>query len=171
MILPRISSAAVGGMAGHDSILASLLRVPLFGGLRPLQITEIARQAERVRFRPGSVIAQAGQTADGAHLIVSGSAEKRADGSPDAAEQIEAGSLISELAMFIEYAPASTIVAVERIHGLRITRAALHEQMSADPALARHFEGIFIERLQKAIADAWEVDRLLEARAALVQAV
>ena len=158
-------------MTGHNSILASLLRVPLFGGLRPLQITEIGRQAERVRFRPGSVVAQAGQAADGAHLIVSGSAEKRTEGSPDAAEQVETGSLISELAMFVEYAPASTIVAVEGIHALRITRAALHEQMSADPALARHFEDIFVERLKQAFADVREVDRLLEARAALAQAV
>ncbi len=155
-------------MAGHNSILASLLRVPLFGGLRPLQITEIGRQAERVRFRPGSVLAQAGQTADGAHLIVSGTAERRTG---DATEPVEAGSLVCELAMFIAYAPVSTIVAVERIHALRITQAALHEQMLADPALARHFEDIFIERLQRAVADAREVDRLLEARAALPQAV
>ena len=154
-------------MAGHNSILASLLRVPLFGGLRPLQITEIARQTERVRFRPGSVIAQAGQTADGAHLIVSGNTERRAE----AAEQVEAGSLVCELAMFVDYTPASTIVAVERVHALKITRAALYEQMSADPALARHFEGIFIQRLQQAIADAREIDRLLEARAAVAEAV
>lgn len=154
-------------MAGQNSILASLLRVPLFGGLKPLQITEIARQAERVRFRPGSVIAHARQPADGAHLIVSGSTQKRAE----ATEQVEPGSLICELAMFVEYAPASMIVAVERVHALKITRAALYEQMSADSALARHFEDIFIERLKRAIADAWEVDRLLEARAALAQAV
>ena len=158
-------------MAGHNSILASLLRVPLFGGLKPLQITEIARQAERVRFRPGSVIAHAGQAADGAHLIVSGSTEKRTAAPPGASEQVETGSLICELAMFVEYAPGSTIVAVERVHALKLTRAALHEQMSADPGLARHFEDIFIDRLQQAITDAREIDRLLEARAVVAEAV
>ena len=39
-----------------DRLVAPLLRVPLFAGLRPLQITEIARHAERMKFRRGDVI-------------------------------------------------------------------------------------------------------------------
>jgi hypothetical protein len=35
-----------------DRVVAPLLRVPLFAGLKPLQITEIARQAEKLRSGP-----------------------------------------------------------------------------------------------------------------------
>jgi CRP-like cAMP-binding protein len=49
-----------------DRLVAPLLRVPLLAGLKPLQITELARQAERVVFRRGDTITRAGEPADGA---------------------------------------------------------------------------------------------------------
>ena len=58
-----------------DRLVAPLLRVPLLAGLKPLQITELARQAERAVFRRGDTITRAGEPADGAYLIVSGMAE------------------------------------------------------------------------------------------------
>ncbi len=160
--------ARLGEMA-RQSVLAPLLRVPLFAGLKPLQITEIARQAERLTFRAGAVITQVGRPADGAYLIVAGSAERRAPtGSLFLPDRIEPGSLICELAMFVEFVPRSTTVAGERVHCLKITRTALHDQMRSDPSLARHFEDMFIERLRQAATQLRDVDRLLEKRAAAV---
>jgi CRP-like cAMP-binding protein len=146
--------------------LAPLLRVPLFTDLKPLQITEIARQAERIRFRAGDIVLEAGQPMDGAYLIVTGSAEQRismARGSR--LERIEPGSLIGELAMFIDYVPASTVVALDRVCCLKLTRTALRDQMRSDQGLARHFEDILIGRLEQAGSDLRDVDRLLEAAA------
>jgi len=145
----------------HQSVLGPLLRVPLFAKLKPLQITELARQAERIKFRAGAVIAKAGEPADGAFLIVTGTAEQKAPGVLSAPERVEEGALVGELAMFVEYVPATTIVASERVHCLKLTRAAIHEQMSADPALARHFEDIFVERLKRTAADLRAVDNML----------
>lgn len=145
----------------HQSVLGPLLRVPLFAKLKPLQITELARQAERIRFRAGAVIAKAGEPVDGAFLIVAGTAEQKAPGTLSAPERVEEGALVGELAMFVEYVPATTIVASERVHCLKLTRAAMREQMSADPALARHFEDILVDRLKRTAADLRAVDRIL----------
>src|SRR6185436_8542068 len=57
----------LAGMA-IDRLVAPLLRVPLFAGLKPLQLTELARQAERVKFQRGDVITKAGEPGDGAYL-------------------------------------------------------------------------------------------------------
>ena len=120
-----------------DKLVAPLLRVPLFAGLKPLQLTEIARQAERVKFRPGDVITKAGEPGDGAYLIVSGPAEHVEP--PDleaAAGPVEPGSLIGEMAMLVEHAYRATVVARDRVFCLKIMRAAVHAQMLEDAALA-----------------------------------
>jgi len=122
-----------------DNVVASLLRIPMFAGLRPLQITEIARQAEHRRFRCGDVITKAGMTGEGAYLILSGNAERRPEpGSRALPELIEPGSLVGELAMFVEHAYGATVVAGSVVHCIELTRAALHAQMRGDPDLAKH---------------------------------
>ena len=106
-----------------DKLVAPLLRMPLFAGLKPLQLTEIARQAERIGFRPGSTITQAGAAGDGAYLIVSGEAVRIAS-DQRASQVIEPGSLIGELAMLAEHAYGATVLH-RTLHALKITRAAL----------------------------------------------
>ena len=39
-----------------DAIIQPLLKLEIFQGLKPLQITEIARRAYRVVYKPGDVI-------------------------------------------------------------------------------------------------------------------
>jgi signal-transduction protein with cAMP-binding, CBS, and nucleotidyltransferase domain len=151
-------------MAGQSlKLVRPLLDVPLFAGLRPLQITEIARHADRIKFRPGSVIVSAGQALDGAYLIVEGQAEFRtATESWVPPACIEAGSLIGEVAMFVEYTAPSTVAAVERVNCMIFTRAAMLAQMEDEPTVAQHFESIYAERLNLAAVELREIDTLLE---------
>ena len=58
-----------------DALVAPLLRVRLFQGLEPIQIAAIARSAERVLYRDGTVIVEAGQSGDAAIILVAGPAE------------------------------------------------------------------------------------------------
>jgi CRP-like cAMP-binding protein len=137
-----------------DKVVAPLLRVPLFAGLKPLQLTEIARNAERVKFRSGDVITQEGTLGDGAYLIVSGEAERRPrPGSFELDEPVEPGSLLGELAMLVEHVYGATVVACARVHCLKLTRAALHEQMRDDSALIGHFERLIEGRLAHVAAE------------------
>jgi CRP-like cAMP-binding protein len=145
-----------------DKIVAPLLRVPLFAGLKPLQITEIARQAERLRFRPGQIITKAGASGDGALLVVSGQAAciERTQPLPSP-EPVEPGSLIGEIAMLVEHEYSSTIVAQQRVLCLKITRRALHAQMLDDFSLAEHFQQCIAHRLRQVQEQLRQIDGVL----------
>jgi len=150
-----------------DKVLAPLLRVPLLAGLKPLQITEIARQAERIKFRSGDTITKAGTLGDGAYLIVSGDAERRPEPeSHDLPEPVEPGSLVGELAMLVEHVYGATVAACGRVHCIKLTRAALHDQMQADPELARHFAHVIGGRLREVAAELRRIDEELSGRTA-----
>src|SRR5690606_31077997 len=62
----------LGVFMAIDQVLASLLRVPVFSGLKPLQITEIARRAQRCAFGSGEAIVAAGEPGEAAYLVLSG---------------------------------------------------------------------------------------------------
>jgi CRP-like cAMP-binding protein len=131
-----------------DSVAASLLRIPIFAGLKPLQITEIARQAVHCVFRRGDIVIKAGMPGDAAYLVLSGEAERRpAPGSRAAPQPIEPGSLVGELAMLVEHVYGTTVVAAADVHCLKIGRTELHLQMLADPDLAARFARAVKERL------------------------
>ncbi len=148
-----------------DKVVAALLRVPLFAGLKPLQITEIGRQAEKLSFRPNQVITKAGQPGDGAFLIVGGQAASVEEGSEQLAtpEPVAPGSLIGEMAMLIEHEFGSTIVAQERVLCLKITRGSLHAQMLDDSSLAEHFRERIAARLRRVHEELRQIDSALAA--------
>jgi CRP-like cAMP-binding protein len=148
-----------------DKLVAPLLRVPLLTGLKPLQLTEIARQAERITFRPGSTITKAGEAGDGAYLIVSGAAVRVSD---DGEQAIEPGSLVGEIAMLTEHNYGATVMAQGRVLALKIVRSALHEQMREDPRLAEHFSRLLAERLSRVAAEMRGIDEVLAGAARTV---
>jgi CRP/FNR family cyclic AMP-dependent transcriptional regulator len=140
-----------------EPIVALLQRIPIFARLSVAQITEIARKAEKVKFRARQNITEAGASGDGAYLLVSGNVER-----PTAPDQsLPPGSLIGELAMLVEHNYGATIVAKGRVHCLKITRAALHELMLADPSLADLFSQHISERLHKTVDRLRRIDHLL----------
>ena len=147
-----------------DRLVAPLLRVPLFAGLKPLQITELARHAERVKFRSGDTITKAGAPGDGAYLVVSGSAEHVVSSDPESpAEPIEPGSLVGEMAMLVEHDYRATVIARGDVLCLKITRTAMCAQMLEDAALARHFERRIFARLSRVADDLRRIEGILAA--------
>ena len=145
-----------------DQVVGSLSRVPLFVGLTPLQITEIGRQAERCAFRRGEVITKEGEPADGAYLILSGEAARRAGPGDEAPlEPIEPGSVVGELAMLVEHVYGSTVVAQGSVDCLKLVRSTLHEQMRADPDIAERIAEVIRDRLAGIAAELKAIDQLL----------
>lgn len=150
-----------------DTLIAPLLQVPLFRGLKPLQITEIARRSERMMYRPGDVLIEDGEEADAAILIVSGDAIRvSGPNSVGRAEPVAVGSLLAEMGMLIETQHSSTVVARTVIRALRITRAELLAQMAEDPDLADHFVHKIAGRLTAMAAELRSVDGALSGRSA-----
>lgn len=123
-----------------SSLVQPLRRVAILKDLRPLQITEIARRAERIVYRPGQEIIREDETGTAAVLIVGGDAVRiSGPHGVDHPEPVPPGSLVGELAMLVEIQHSSTVIARGQVRALRITREEMLKQMQDDPALAEHF--------------------------------
>ena len=146
-----------------DKVIAPLMRVAAFNGLTPQQFSEIARHAEKLKFRREEVVTTAGKPGDGAFVIASGPAE-RLEGAGHPREMLPPGSLIGEMAMLIEHDYQSTVIARDWVFCLKITRAAMHAQMREDPSLAEHFQRRVTERLLKVAEDLKQIDGMLAAQ-------
>lgn len=145
-----------------DALVKPLLRQPLFQGLKPLQLTEIVRRADRIVYKPGDVLIEEDKLGEGAILIVSGEAIRTLsgeEGSPG--EPVPEGSVVAELAMLVETVHASTIVARTQIRALKISREEMHAQMLDDPKLAEHLMGRIAKRLQVLAAEVRAIDEVL----------
>ena len=106
-----------------DALVKPLSRVDLFQGLRPLQITEIARRADRIVYRPGEVMIREREQGDAAVLVISGEAVRvRGPQMSTLAEPVPAGALLGEMAMLIETEHTSTVVAKTAVRALRSSR-------------------------------------------------
>jgi signal-transduction protein with cAMP-binding, CBS, and nucleotidyltransferase domain len=150
-----------------DNLVAPLLRVPLFAGLKGSQLTEIAQRAERASFSPGGTLVEAGQPGDGAFLVVSGIVDRLAGPGPSngaARERVGPGTLIGEMAMLIEHTHAATFVAVDRVFCLKLTRAGMHAHMRRDAAMIEHFERRITERLTRMSEELRQVESALAAK-------
>jgi CRP-like cAMP-binding protein len=145
-----------------DQVLASLLRVPVFSGLKPLQITEIGRRAQRCAFGRGEIIIAAGEPGEAAYLVLSGEAGiKTAPGRWGQLEPVSPGSLLGELAMFVDHTYSATVVAQGWVDCLKLERASLHAQMCEDPEMAHRLAQVMRGRLTWAANQLREVDELL----------
>ncbi|MFN0219854.1 MAG: cyclic nucleotide-binding domain-containing protein [Hyphomicrobium sp.] len=141
-----------------DALVKPFLSLPLFRGLKPLQITEIVRRAERIMFRAGDALIREDQTGDAAILIISGEAVRM---NGDAAERIPEGSMIGELAMLVETIHTSTVMAKSSVRALRLTRAEIHSAMRDDPTLAEHFSSQITARLKRLALELQSIDSFL----------
>jgi CRP-like cAMP-binding protein len=153
-----------------DKVIAPLMRVAAFQGLTRQQFEGIAQHAIKLKFLRGDVITKAGAPGDGAFVIASGPAECVATAADGSNEAVVPGALIGEMAMLIEHDYLATVVARDWVLCLKITRAALHEQMREDPSLAEHFQRRVTERLLQVAEDLRRIDSILAAQGGPVAA-
>jgi CRP-like cAMP-binding protein len=145
-----------------DALVKPFLRLALFQGLKPLELTEIVRRADRIVYKPGDVIIQEDKAGDAAIIIVSGEAVRLSDsdnGTP--AEPLPEGSIVGEMAMLVETVYSTTVIAKGQVRALRITRENLHEQMLEEPRLAGHFADKITARLQRLASELRSIDEAL----------
>jgi CRP-like cAMP-binding protein len=157
----------------NDALVAPLLRVELFRGLKPAQLVELARRAERIVFKAGDTIVTEDQSGDSAYLIVSGLAQIVADvGHVDKAGSsttittatelpVVEGSLIGEMAMLVDHDYAATVRATTHVRALRFSRVRMYGLMERDPSLAAHFTAKVTERLHLAAHELRQINDML----------
>ena len=116
---------------------------------------------ERIVFKPGQILVQAGSEGDGAYVIVSGDAETLPLYEDERPEEIEPGSLIGEMAMLIEHTHKISVIARGQVRTLKISRAALHGLLLEDPAMAEHFVEKISSRLTRMAVELRRIDQML----------
>lgn len=148
-----------------DAVSAHLVRLDIFQGLKPLQITEIARHAERVVYKTGQVLIEDGTAGDAAIIVVGGEAvrTKAPMARTEEQEPIEPGSMLGEMSMLIETDYSSTVVARSDVRALRIARDAMLTMMLEDPLLAEHLVAKVARRLHNIAAELRKIDVVLAA--------
>lgn len=149
-----------------DALVKPLLRLPLFQGLKPLQLTEIVRRAGRIIYKPGDVLIREDDVGDGAIIIVAGEAFRVPhDGDTSPAEAVPEGSMVAELAMLVETVHSATIVARTPIRALKINREDMHELMGEDAQLGEHMMTRIASRLSNLVREIQAIDGALAALA------
>jgi CRP-like cAMP-binding protein len=134
-------------------LINALRQVDLFGGLSPMQITEIARNAERVIYPEGTIIASIGDPASAAILVIDGRVDCIVDTRPPAVTSLGSGTLIAEMAMFTDFLHGATFVARSPVKAMRLPREALLAQIAEDPRLAECFVAKVAGRLRHVVLE------------------
>ncbi len=135
-------------------IIGSALKVPLFHGLEPEQMSELVQRAERVVYEPGEALIQNGELGDAAILVVTGRATQfNAFSSTHPYDPIGPGSLVGEMAMLVETTHYLSVVADEPVKALKFHRAMIEAFMGEDPRLADHFVSRIASRLNDLAAE------------------
>lgn len=145
-----------------DALVKPFLRLPLFQGLRPLQLTEIVRRAERIVYKAGDIIIEEDKVGDAAIVIVSGEAVLvRSGDEASRAEPIIEGSIVGELAMLVETVHTATVLAKTPVRALRLTREEMHDLMATEPAIAEHMTQKITSRLHTLANELRTIDAAL----------
>ena len=145
-----------------DIVVQSLLAVELFAGLKPLQVAEFARRSDRIVYKPGQSIITEGTAGDAAVLIVKGEAVRIfGPALSEPAELVPQGAMVGEMCMLVEAVHTSTVVARTMTRAIRLTRAAVLEQIKSDPMLADYLSRNLARRLQAMAGQLRELDATL----------
>lgn len=154
-----------------DTIAQCLLGLDLFRGLDSAQVVRIARDAERMIFRTGQRIIEAGKSGDGAIVIISGTACRIAD--PDQAIDgdlpVGPGTLLGETAMLTEHTFSTTVRADGDVRAVKLSREAMLALMREDAGIAEHFHDRLAARLQRMAMELRMIDQRLAAAVDLAQ--
>ena len=147
-----------------DDDIAQLARQPLLGLMERDALRLIAFAAETRVLRAGDVLFRAGETSDGAVLIISGAVALtyQEDGQP-AADIVGVGALLGETALFASVKRPVTAVAREPTQVMRLSRSVMRRVLTEFPASAEAVASAISERLRQFTGELGQVQRALDA--------
>lgn len=146
-----------------DGDIALLKRVPLFGELPTEQLRLIAFSAVRLDLVPGQVLFREGAKATCGYIVSSGVLELTV-GEGKAKELVatcEAGSLVGEIALFIETKRPATGTAMIASQVIEIERKLIIRMLNEYPHIAVRLRATLSERLTATVTELGRVQRAL----------
>ena len=127
----------------HDTIVALLDGLDLFGALADDEIDALARKVDTVGWDAGTIIFEEGDPGDACYVIHSGRVKvmrRLVDGQPITLAQVGQGAMVGELALFASDRRSATLQAVDPTTAIAIWRddlmAILHGNAEAAISMA-----------------------------------
>lgn len=144
--------------------IALLARIPLFSELSTEQLRLLAFSAVRTSLSPGQTLFREGAVAGSGYVVVYGAVELTTgpEDHPTVLVTCEQGSLIGELALFIETKRRATATAIVSTEVLDIDRKLVSRMLSEYPHVATRLRRILAARLNATIAELGRVQQVLD---------
>lgn len=146
-----------------DGDIALLKRVPLFGELPTEQLRLIAFSAVRLDLLAGQVLFRDGARAMSGYVVSSGALELSV-GSGERKKTVavcEAGSLVGEIALFIETKRPATATARSAAQVLEIDRKLITRMLNEYPQIAVRLRATLSDRLTATVTELGRVRNAL----------
>jgi CRP-like cAMP-binding protein len=146
-----------------DGDIALLKRVPLFGGLPTEQLRLIAFSAVRLDLAAGQVLFRKAAAALCGYVVSSGTLELSVTeaGQRAVVATCEAGTLIGEIALFIETKRPATATAIAPSQVIEIDRKLILRMLNEYPHLAVRLRATLAERLTATVSELTRVRQAL----------
>jgi len=126
--------------------IAFLERIPVLRELGPAALRILAIGAENYRVEAGQILFKAGDSADGAYIVESGSFTLRTGRGGEAEVVAGPGTLLGESALLAETKRPATATAREESMVLRISRAMFLKMLDGYPDAAERLRGMITVR-------------------------
>ena len=141
-----------------------LARIPLFSELSTEQLRLLAFSAVRLNLSPGQVLFREGTLAGSGYVVVFGALELSVGhgGRREVLTTCEQGSLIGELALFVETKRPATATAIVSSEVLDIDRKLVTRMLNEYPHVATRLRRTLANRLTATVGELGRIQTLLE---------
>ena len=148
-----------------ESDIALLRRISLLANLSTEQLRLLAFSAVRLELAQGQILFREGGKALSGYVILAGGLELTTNekGRHPILTTCEPGSLVGELALFVETRRPATAIALERTEVLEIERKVVLRMLREHPEVALRLRDMLTDRLTATVSELSRVGRRLTA--------
>lgn len=134
-----------------DVEVDALKQVPLFRGIEPTKLRLLAFMSERISFRPGERLCEQGERGDSAYIILSGEADivVRTPTGEQAVAKVRKNDMVGEIAILIDVPRTASVVAVDELTALSVSKESFLKLMSHFPEMALEVTRVLAQRLER----------------------
>jgi|ERR1700680_1642211 CRP-like cAMP-binding protein len=146
-----------------DRDIALLSRIPLFSELSTEQLRLLAFSAVRLELSPGQILFREGAAALSGYIIAYGGIELSIGegGGKRIVATCETGSLVGEIALFVEIRRPATGTAIVSSEVLEIDRKLVTRMLNEYPHVAIRLRATLAERLAATVSELTRVRQAL----------
>jgi CRP/FNR family transcriptional regulator, cyclic AMP receptor protein len=131
----------------RDAKIELLKRVPLFAGCSKTELRELAKTADELDIREGTVLTREGRTAKEFFVLIEGTAQVTKAGNTIA--ELKAGDWFGEIALITDSPRTATVTATSPIDVLVITDRRFRTVVETMPSIALKVLSCVGERLAR----------------------